>query len=268
MNETAGYLLAFLTGMLMGLIGAGGGILSSTILVYIFSISPALAASYTLLNISIISLTGSFGYYKKKLINFRAGLFFGIPAVILVLCMRKWIMPAIPEHIFQFQHLIFTKNLMILLIFGVLMIIISYNMVFGKINQKKRSMNLANPIKLFLLGCLVAIMTGLAGIGGGFIIVPALVYFAGLDIKTAVGTSLFIIFVNTTVGFLSDISLGIHYDWTFILKFIGINLAGMIMSGLVAGYFNSMQLKKIFGISIFFLGCWIIIKETFFRSGY
>ena len=266
MIEFAGYLLAFLTGMLMGLIGAGGGILSSTILVYIFSISPVLAASYTLLNVSIISLVGSYSYYKKEQINFRAGLFFAIPALIVVFCMRKWIIPAIPENIFRFQHLIFTKNLMILLIFGLLMIIISYNMVFGKINNVRTATVTAEPFKLFILGCLVAIMTGIAGIGGGFIIVPALVYFARLDIKTAIGTSLFIISVNTTVGFISDISLGIHFDWIFITKFIGINLAGMILSSMVSGYFNSIQLKKIFGVSIFFLGCWIIIKETIFAS--
>ena len=268
MIETVGYLLSFLTGMLMGLIGAGGGILSSTILVYIFGISPVLAASYTLLNVSIISLTGSVNYYKKLQIDFRSGLFFAIPALILVFCMRNWIMPAVPEHIFQFQHLIFTKNLMILLIFGILMILISYNMVFGKINNRQSRQKLANPLKLFFLGCLVAILTGIAGIGGGFIIVPALVYFAGLDIKTAVGTSLFIIFVNTTIGFLSDISRGVQFDWAFITKFIGITLAGMFLSSLVSGYFNSVQLKKIFGVSIFFLGCWIIIKETIFSSSH
>jgi uncharacterized membrane protein YfcA len=104
-------------------------------------------------------------------------------------------------------------------------------------------------------------MTGIAGIGGGFIIVPALAYFAGLNIKTAIGTSLFIISVNTTVGFLSDISLGVHFDWIFITKFIAITMAGMFLSSFVSGYFNSLQLKKIFGVSIFFLGCWIIIKE-------
>src|SRR5262249_1145090 len=163
----------------------------------------------------------------------------------------------------HFQHLIFTKNLMILLIFGLLMILISYNMVFGKINNQKSATATAEPLKLFLLGCLVAVMTGIAGIGGGFIIVPSLVSFPGLNIKTAIGSSLFIVAVNTTVGFLSDLSVGIHFDWIFITKFIGITMAGMILSGLVSGHFNSLQLKKIFGVSIFFLGCWIIIKETF-----
>jgi uncharacterized protein len=264
MLETAGYFLALLTGLLMGLIGAGGGILSTTILVYLFGVSPALSASYTLLNVSIISLVGSVGYYSKKRVDFKIGLFFAIPSLILVICMRKWIMPAIPEHIFQFQHLVFTKNLLILLVFAALMIAISCNMVFGSTPAERGPAYEVSPGKLFLLGCAVAVLTGFAGIGGGFIIVPALVYFAKLNIKMAVGTSLFIIFVNTTVGFISDFSSGLVFDWGFVLKFIGITLAGMLISSRFSKSVNSVQLKKIFGISIFIIGCWIIIKEIFF----
>ncbi len=250
----------------MGLIGAGGGILSTTILVYLFGLSPAVSASYTLLNVSIISLAGSVGYYRKRLVDFKIGMFFAIPSMVIVICMRRWIMPAIPEHIFQFQHLVFTKNLLILLVFALLMIAIAYNMVFGSASTERGLAYEPSTVKLLLLGCSVAILTGFAGIGGGFIIVPALVYFAKLNIKTAVGTSLFIILVNTTVGFFSDFSLGLAFDWGFLLKFIGITLAGMLISSRFSKSVNSVQLKKTFGISIFIIGCWIIIKEIFFRK--
>ena len=263
--EITGFVLAFFIGMLMGLIGAGGSILTSALLIYIFGISPILSVSYTMITVCIISLAGSIQYYKRGLVDLKTGLIVGIPALITVYIMRKFVMPAIPKIIFRYHHFIFTKSLLITLIFAVLMIVISYSMIYSPKQVLEKKEEPVNPLVLYALGIAVAILTGFAGVGGGFIILPALVFFANMDVKKAVGTSLFIITINTTVGFLGDFSTGLSYNWNFLLKYIGITLAGMILSNQFSKKTNGSVLKKIFGLAILIIGCWIIVEELFVK---
>ena len=186
--------MAFIVGLLMGLIGAGGSILSSGLMIYIFGFNPALSASYTLLNVGIISLIGTVQYYRKNLVDFTAGLLFSLPAIVTVLCMRSLIMPAIPDVPFEYNGLVVTKELCMMLVFAILMILIAWNMIHNGDNRNKRGTGAVHKPVVFLTAPIVGVLTGIVGVGGGFLIVPALLFFNGLDIKTAVGTSLFIIF--------------------------------------------------------------------------
>lgn len=109
--ELIGFVLAFIVGIVMGLIGAGGSILSSGLMIYIFGINPIISASYTLLNVGVISLIGSVQYYRKNLVDVTTGLLFALPAVTTILCMRSFIMPAIPPVVAQYHGLIVSKEL-------------------------------------------------------------------------------------------------------------------------------------------------------------
>lgn len=261
MIETAGFALVFITGLVMGMIGAGGSILTSSILVYLFSINPVLPASYTLLNVGIISLVGVVQCFRKDQVDIKTGLLFAIPALLMVFMMRRFIMPAIPATIFSCGTLAFTKDLMVMLIFALLMILISWSMIHQPVYRQPTEQPEKHSKTMILPGMLAGIVTGFTGAGGGFIIVPALIFFTGLDIKKAVGTSLFIISINTAIGFMSDFSAGVTYDWSFLLKLVSITVAGMICSSALVGRISNDRLKRLFGITIFVIGCWIIVLE-------
>jgi uncharacterized membrane protein YfcA len=125
---------------------------------------------------------------------------FGIPSVISIFATRKWIVPAIPEIVWQTDSFHITKRLLILGLFAVLMVLASISMIRGAQdynNDDERFM----PVLLIVQGMLIGFLTGLVGAGGGFLIVPALVLLTGLGFKTAVGTSLFIIAISSLTGF-------------------------------------------------------------------
>jgi uncharacterized protein len=266
--EIAGFSLAFLIGLIMGLLGAGGSILSSAIFIYIFGISPVLSASYTLVNMAVISVIGAVQYYKKDRVDIRTGFLFSLPAILMVYWMRTFIMPKIPAIFFRYHHIFFSRDLLIILIFALLMIIISYTMIrIPKLRQDSSAEN-KSILLIIILGLTAGALTGFVGVGGGFIIVPSLVFFARLDVKRAVGTSLLIITINSSTGVLSDFSAGASYNWDFLIKFISITIAGMIVSSRLSGKISNEKLKRIFGFAILVTGCWIIVKEVFLKHGY
>jgi uncharacterized membrane protein YfcA len=175
--------------------------------------------------------------------------------------MRSFIMPVIPDVLFEYQGLIVSKELSIMLVFALLMIVIACNMIFTpKAVSKQKETRINKPV-VALIGLAVGILTGFVGIGGGFIIVPALFFFTTLDMKSAVGTSLFIITLNTAIGFASDFSSGVIYNWMFLLKFILVTVTGMLISGLIVTKIKTEKVKKLFAVIILLVGCWIIVKE-------
>ncbi len=259
--ELAGYLMVFIIGVVMGMIGAGGSILTSSVLIYVFSINPVLSASYTLLNVGIISLVGVVQYFRKDQVDIRTGLMFALPALLVVFIMRRLIMPSIPTCICQFGSFGLTKELMVMVVFALVMILVSWSMILQPVPKGNTRSNNRSGLAMILPGGLAGIITGFTGAGGGFVIVPALIFFTGLDIKKAVGTSLFIISINTASGFIGDYSSGVQYDWSFLLKLISVTVAGMLFSSLLANRISNTKLRRVFGITILAIGCWIVIKE-------
>src|SRR5690606_24654706 len=128
---------------------------------------------------------------------------------------RKWVVPAIPEVIFQLGTFVFSRRLLILGVFAILLILASWSMMRGRAEIRSDD----HEQRLLLLafeGLLIGFLTGLVGAGGGFLIIPALVWLTGLPFKTAVGTSLFIIAINSMMGFLGDF-LNYSVDWSLLL---------------------------------------------------
>lgn len=263
--EIIGFGLAFLIGITLGLIGAGGSILTVTVLVYVMGISPTSATTYSLFIVGIGSLVGAIDYLRKGLIDVRKGLFFSFPAFIMVFIMRKFVMQQIPEIIYQSETFTFTKNLMVMLLFGILMIGASYSII----KSRKEANALIKPKVsywiIFLEGILVGALTGFVGAGGGFMIIPALVIFAQLPMKEAVGTSLLIITINSLFGAIGDFSAGVVLDWAFLLKFLACTVSGVLVGGYLSKRIDGEKLKPAFGWFILIMGCWIIMKETLLK---
>jgi uncharacterized membrane protein YfcA len=112
-------------------------------------------------------------------------------------------------------------------------------------------------------GFIIGGITGFVGAGGGFIIIPALVLLAGLDMKIAVGTSLIIIAFKSIIGFSSDYINGPEIDWIFILYVMLATVFGVIIGNYFSKKLTSNQLKNFFGTMILIIGTYIVIEQIF-----
>ena len=263
--ETLGFLSALLIGLTLGLTGSGGSILTVPILVYLIGLNPVLATSYSLFVVGLTSLVGGFKFYRQGLVNFRTALIFGIPSLITVFLTRHFLIPAMPAVIFQWGDLAVTKDLLLMVLFGILMILASYSMITKKCCQDWK-INQGNKINYALVvgeAIIVGLISGLVGAGGGFLIIPVLVLFIRLDMKMAVGTSLFIIAVNSLFGFMGDM---FHYqmDWIFLLLFSALSIGGIFIGSAFADKINSQRLKRGFGWFVLAMGIYILLNEIWF----
>jgi uncharacterized protein len=258
--EYFGYIAAIFIGFLLGLLGGGGSILSIPILVYIFKLDPVTASAYSLFIVGTTSFAGAVPKYRDHLVNIRTGFLFGIPSIITIFLTRKWVVPALPEIILSTQNLIITKRLFLLGLFAILMVLASFSMIRGR-REIHPSRKKYNTILIIVEGTLIGFLTGLVGAGGGFLIIPALVLLTGLPMKTATGTSLFIIALNSLTGFMGDL-LTRPMDWQFLLTITAIAIVGVHFGNVLSKKIPGIKLKKAFGWFTLAMGCWILVRET------
>jgi uncharacterized membrane protein YfcA len=255
--EVFGYIASILIGITLGLIGGGGSILTVPILVYLFNIEASIATTYSLLIVGITSCVGSFSYFKNGFIHLRTTIYFGLPSVIGVLFTRRVIVPSIPDQINFSEQLFITKNTLFMLLFAVLMLTAAYSMIHSHLDHSIKKANQFN--KLIVQGLSVGIITGLIGAGGGFLIIPVLVNILRLSMKSAVGTSLFIISINSLVGFsISNYAI----NWSLLLTILIMAIIGIIIGIRLSKSIDGSKLKPAFGWFILSMGVFIIIKET------
>lgn len=252
------FISILIMGFVLGLLGGGGSILTVPILVYLFKLNAVTATAYSLFVVGTAASVGAVKNYRIKNLDLKIGFLFSLPGLLGVFLSRAYIVPSIPETILEVSNFTLTKDNFILTVFAVMMILASYSMIFGRsIKSNNKSLN---SIALASLGFIVGVVTGFVGAGGGFIIIPVLNSFAGLEIKKAIGTSLFIISINSLLGFFGDL-LTTSPDWSLLL-----NLSFLAVIGILVGtYFNSKvparHLKKGFGFFVLTLGSWIIYKQ-------
>ena len=261
-----GFIAAVLIGISLGLIGAGGSILTIPVLVYLIGIPPVNATSYSLFIVGVSAFIGGLRYLKNKLICLRTVIVFGVPSLISIFLTRKFLLEAIPIHLFSIGHIEVTKDEALMLLLAVLMIIASYSMIKNPAHMKIDQQGHNEQYRYFLIfqqGIVVGLLVGLVGAGGGFLIIPALVMLARLPMKKAVGTSLAIIALNSSIGFLSD--FGVHqFNWNFLFIFSGFAVVGIILGSYLSKYISGVKLKPAFGWFILVMGIYIFTKELFF----
>ncbi len=257
--EIIGYVAAVCIGLILGLLGGGGSILSIPILVYLFGVDAILASAYSLFIVGITSLIGAIPKYKDHLVNLRTGFLFGIPSIISIFSTRKWIIPAIPDVIIQTESFILTKRVLVLGTFALLMILASFSMIRGRRELRPDSTR-TRTFLVIVEGLLIGFLTGFVGAGGGFLIIPALVFLTGLPFKTAVGTSLFIIAINSLMGFLGDV-FNYPMDWQFLLSITSLAVIGILLGNRLQKKVSSIRLRIAFGWMILAMGSWILLKE-------
>jgi len=258
---TAGYIASVLIGISLGLIGGGGSILTIPVLVYLFGVQPLLATGYSLFIVGSTSLVGAVKNYRKGLVHVETAVYFSITSTIVVLITRKFLLHIIPDHLFAVNGWLITKSLLTMILFAAVMLIAAVKMITGKnpaedINQtRKHSIS-----KIIISATGIGLLTGLLGAGGGFLIIPALIFLFHLPVKEAIGTSLMIIAINSLIGFTGDI---IHttVNWGLLLPITAFAVAGIFIGSKIGEKMEGDKLKKGFGWFVLVMGIYILVKE-------
>jgi len=260
-NLILGYIGALIVGLVLGLIGGGGSILTVPILVYLLGYNPIIATAYSLFVVGSSSLVGTLQKYKRGLVDFKTGIAFSFPSFLAVYISRRYLVPNFPDILIDFEAFTLTKEMGIMIFFALVMLLASTSMI--KTSRKTIVQNKNQQYyKIFTQGIIIGLVTGIIGAGGGFLYVPALVLWTNLPMKKAVGTSLVIITINSLIGFTGDIQT-IDIDWDFLLTFSLITIIGIIFGGMISKHISNRTLKKGFGWFTLAMAFYIIYKELF-----
>lgn len=261
--EILGYILAVFVGISSGLIGAGGSILALPILVYLFGVKAAeTAPTYSLFVVGLSSFMGAILKKKQGLVNFKIVVIFGVPTVISIFITRFFIVPMIPDVITSIGGFVITKRLLVMCLFACLMILASYFMIRKHEHDAPLTIN---HLFSFIAGLITGFLSGLVGVGGGFIMVSALIKLGNLTMKTAIGTSLAIISLNSAVGFAAS-SNHVFINWQLLLIFSVLAIGGIVIGNYFSNRVKSGILKKGFGWFILLTGIFIIVKEIIIKK--
>ncbi len=260
-QEVFGYAAAVLVGLVIGLAGGGGSILTVPIFIYIFSVPTLLATSYSLFVVGTTSLIGSINHIWKKRVDLRVTGAFAGPSFISVYLSRRYIVTALPDPLFRFGDLIIPKSEAILFFFALVMVLAGRAMI----RDKRPAEGIAADGRprfgtLALDGLAVGLLTGIIGAGGGFLIVPMLVLLAGLPIQRAVATSVLIIAINSFIGFVGDMQ-HTSPNWNFLLPFTSLSIVGIFLGMYLARYVPADTLRKGFGWFVLAVATYMIMRE-------
>lgn len=266
--EIIGYFGALLVGLVLGLTGSGGSVLSVPILAYLFSYDEKTATAYSLFIVGVTALVGSYDVLKGKEASLSAVLSFGVPSVLGVILVRRVLLPLMPDVIFQLGDFEFSRRMLIFGLFSIMMLLSAYPMLVKKkisisYLRRKPKMNLLTIFGGFTLGCFV----GLIGAGGGFLMVPALMLIMRMPIKKATATSLIIVFINCLAGFFLGDFFVMEMDWNFLFVFSAISLVGIFIGHALARKIDSQKLKKGFGYFILLVAVFVFIMEIILHKG-
>ncbi|MGA0556402.1 sulfite exporter TauE/SafE family protein [Larkinella sp. VNQ87] len=257
--ELIGYVAAIVAGLVIGLAGGGGSILTVPIFVYLFQIPPVLATAYSLFVVGTTSLVGSIGYAVKKQIDFTVTAAFAIPSFLSVFLSRRFLVPALPDPLLQIGSWALPRNEAILYFFAFVMIMAAQAMLRQPVLEQPETVRPRFGL-LALDGLGVGLLTGTIGAGGGFLIVPMLVLLAGLPMHRAVATSVLIIAVNSFVGFSGDLHRT-DLDWRFLIEFTAFSVSGIILGIYLARFVPPAQLKRGFGGLVLAVAVYMLINE-------
>lgn len=245
--------LSIIIGLLLGLLGGGGSILTVPMLVYLLKVDPKTAITTAFVVIGSSSLVALIPHAKRAAVCWKSGLSFGLSGMLGAFSGGR-----LATHF---------PNDLLMLFFGVICLLTGLLMVRG--NKPQYSAPNAEPIslcplklpllKLLINGFLVGGLTGIVGIGGGFIIVPALTLLVGLTLQGAIGTSLLIIAMNSAAG-LIGYSSQINLDLELTLLITTGTIFGSLVGGYLSNYLPAKTLKRSFGVLVILVALYVLYQ--------
>ena len=242
---------AIAIGVSLGLLGSGGSIITVPVLVYLLGQDEKLAIAGSLFVVGSIALAGSAQYLRTGLINWRNVVVFGLPG------MAGTYLGALSAA--------FVPGIVQLALFALVMLLASY-MMLRPVRLAAAAHEPRETWKIATDGLLVGAVTGLVGVGGGFLIVPALVLLGGLAIHSAVATSLVIIALKSFSGFFKYLDVldrqHLELDWQTLLLVTGLGIVGSYAGAKVANRIPQDKLKKGFGFFLVLMGVYILARSA------
>jgi len=242
---------AIAIGVSLGLLGSGGSILTVPVLVYLIGQDEKVAIAGSLFVVGTIALAGSLQFLRAKLIDWRNVAIFGIPGM-----GGTYLGAFLAAYI---------SGIVQLSLFAVVMLLASYLMLRPVDLEHVSNSEPRVAWKIAIDGFFVGIITGLVGVGGGFLIVPALVLLGGLPMHRAVATSLVIIALKSYSGFYKYLDVldeqGMLLDWNTLLIVTGLGIAGSFAGASVANRLPQDTLKKWFGYFLIVMGLYILARS-------
>ena len=239
-------------GVSLGLLGSGGSILTVPVLVYLIGQDEKVAIAGSLFVVGTIALVGSLQFIRAKLVDWHNVLVFGLPGMA-----GTYLGAALAAYL---------SGIMQLTLFAGVMLLASWFMLrpidlgSGGEHEPRATWKVAGD------GLGVGVLTGLVGVGGGFLIVPALVLLGGMAMHRAVATSLVIIAMKSYSGFYkyTDVleAQNLELDWNTLLIVTGLGIAGSLAGGKLANRLPQNTLKKGFGIFLIVMGIYILIRSA------
>jgi len=237
-------------GVSLGLLGGGGSILTVPVLIYILGYPVKTAIPMSLVVVGLTSLLGAVGHARDGTVHWRAALAFGPPAVLGALAGA---------------HLgLYVSARMQLILFAAIMLLAAASMWAGPQRWRGASDPAAGaPARSLtlvgLLGAVVGVLTGLIGVGGGFLYVPALVILARLDMKQAVGTSLVLIALSSASG-VARYAGAVPLDWRATALFTGLAFVGVLIGTRLARQVSQESLRRGFALFLFVMGAIVLLR--------
>lgn len=243
----AALLGALLVGLVLGLLGSGGSILTVPVLVYLVGEPSKLAIAESLGIVALISLVGAIPLAVRGHVSWRNVGWFGGPGIVGAY---------LGAYLSQFM-----SGTLQLAIFAAVMLGAAV-MMFRQTPPELMDEPDRAFWKVILDGLAVGVLTGVVGVGGGFLIVPALVILGGLSMHLAVGTSLAIIALKSISGFVKYLDVmeaaGLAIHWDLVLVFSGIGIVGSFVGGRVGAYVPQARLKRGFAVFLVLMGVIIL----------
>lgn len=255
-----GLLLSLLIGIVLGLVGGGGSILTVPLVHYVFGESLFLATTYSLFVVAIASAIGVLTRIPKKQIDFRGGIVFVIPSMITAFVIRRYVMSLFPIT-FSLGGFELSRDVAISVLLILVMLYTAFRTMFSSKPQSGGSVGA--PV-VMLFGVFTGLLSGFIGAGGGFIIVPILLRM-GLEMRKAVGTSMFIIAIQSAVALAGDFSgkalqTDQPIDWYLLSLITAMTVGGVIIGGFLQKYFSGGSLRQVFSYLLIAVSVGMIIQ--------
>ncbi len=237
-------------GLCLGLLGSGGSIITVPVLVYLVGQDEKIAIAGSLAIVGIVAFAASTNYMWKRQVDWRLVLLFGLPGMLgtyLGAWASGWV-----SGLFQ------------LAVFALVMLLASYFML-SPIATEPTITGKRNIYRIGGEGTVVGAITGFVGVGGGFLIVPALVLLGGLSMHRAVATSLVIIAMKSFIGFVKYIDVleqqKLFVDWNVVVLVSAIGVLGSVVGNMLSARVPQMLLKKIFAVFLILMGLYILARS-------
>lgn len=244
-------------GVLLGLLGGGGSILAVPALVFGLGLSMEQAIPISLIVVGMASAVGALPKMRAHLVEWRlAGIFAatGIPATFAGSAVGR----LLPERV-------------LLIGFAVVMVAAGARMLADRGGTGTACSTEGSRInwrrcapRSIAVGLAVGFLTGLFGVGGGFLIIPALVLMLGIEMPVAVGTSLVIIVANSAAGLISHLS-GTSIDWAITAAFAGTAIVGSLIAGHFGTRIDTARLQRWFAYLVFAVAVYVLVDAIFLR---